>query len=211
MSRSKTIANFLSPKKEPKYYAQRSDLFSIDYLEQLEKSILSSPYLAKNQLSENFEQTRGFSVVFKSSSIDKVETEFPFFKTYLNTALKRPCNAFYLNALILDNGSRVDPHIDCSISSYEMVMLVPQLVSVLYVKIPDDLRGGELILESENKQVAKIKPQRNNLIYFIGNLLHSVNSVTSSQPRISLICEQYNLPPERLTKIPDLDIKSSQE
>lgn len=195
--------------KKYKYYAQRPYLFSLKYLEELEKSILSSPYLADNQLSENFAQTRGFSVVFKRGGIDKVEKEFPFFKNYLQIALKNPCNAFYLNALILDNGSRVEPHVDCSISSYERVMLVPQLVSVLYVKIPDDLQGGELILELEDKPVGKITPQRNNLIYFIGNLLHSVNPVISSQPRISLICEQYNLPDERLAKIPDFDILSS--
>ncbi|WP_330204434.1 2OG-Fe(II) oxygenase [Cyanobacterium sp. Dongsha4] len=199
-------------KKEiTKYYAQRTNLFSLNYLDELEKSILSSPYLADNQLSDNFAQTRGFSVVFKRESIDKVEQEFPFFKNYLQMALKNPCNAFYLNALILDDGSRVEPHIDCSISSYERIMLVPQLVSVLYVKIPDDLQGGELILELENKPVGKITPRRNNLIYFIGHLLHSVNPVVSSQPRISLICEQYNLPDERLVKIPDLDIQSNKK
>lgn len=207
MSKNQNIYSFLIPKKKTRYYAQRTNLFPLNYLEELEKSILSSPYLADNQLSENFAQTRGFSVVFKRASIEKVEQEFPFFKNYLQIALKNPCNAFYLNA----NGSRVEPHVDCSISSYERIMLVPQLVSVLYVKIPDDLQGGELILELEDKPVGKITPQRNNLIYFIGNLLHSVNPVISSQPRISLICEQYNLPDERLAKIPDFDIQSNKK
>ncbi len=34
------------------------------------------------------------------------------FKPYLDQALQPECNAFYLNPLLLGEGSRVDPHID---------------------------------------------------------------------------------------------------
>ncbi|MBJ7294855.1 MAG: hypothetical protein JHC73_00660 [Dolichospermum sp.] len=43
---------------------------------------------------------------------------------------------------------------------------------------------------------------------FMGNLLHSVNPVQSSKPRISLICEQYTLEPNRLESIPEFEILS---
>ena len=118
---------------------------------------------------------------------------------------------FYLNPLILENGNRVEPHIDCSISSYAMIMTIPRLVSVLYVQLPKDLQGGELILQlkgTEVTQTAQIKPEINKLVYFLGSVMHSVNAVKSSQARISLICEQYNLSEERLNSIPEFEIKS---
>jgi Rps23 Pro-64 3,4-dihydroxylase Tpa1-like proline 4-hydroxylase len=194
-----------------KYYAQKYNLFSVNYLNNLAKNILDSPYLASSQLSESFNGTKGFSIVFKRSGISQVIQQFPFFQPYLEIALKKGCNVFYLNPLILENGNRVEPHIDCSISSYAMIMTIPRLVSVLYVQLPKDLQGGELILQlkgTEVTQTAQIKPEINKLVYFLGSVMHSVNAVKSSQARISLICEQYNLSEERLNSIPEFEIKS---
>ncbi|MEL6930852.1 MAG: 2OG-Fe(II) oxygenase [Cyanobacteria bacterium J06600_6] len=189
------------------FYALKRDRFEIAYLDYLKSAILTSPYLAASQLSENFTGTKGFSVVFKRSGIERVVEAFPEFEAYLDVALKPGCNAFYLNPLVLEAGSDVKPHVDCSISSYEMAIAVPNLVSVLYVQVPEDIQGGELVLEKE-EAVKAIPPQYNTLLYFLGNLTHSVKPFSSKQSRISLICEQYNLPPERLEYIPEFEIIS---
>ncbi len=190
-----------------KCYAHRHNAFPIEYLNELRSQIQSCPYLAANLLSHNFAGTKGFSVIFRRSGIGEVERHFPFFETYLKVALKQACNAFYLNPLVLENGARVEPHVDCSISSYDMVFTIPNLVSVLYVQVPDNLQGGNLVLQAGEHQVG-IQPRTNTLLYFRGDLLHSVNEVKSSQPRISLICEQYNLSETRLQQIPEFEIVS---
>lgn len=190
-----------------KYYELRSNAFSLDYLTYLQTQIISSPYLAASQLSYSFAGTKGFSVVFKRSSIGKVEKNFPFFQNYLRVAIKPRCNAFYLNPLILEEGTSVKPHVDCSLSEGKL-RLIPTIVSVLYVEVPSDLQGGELILEEHCFQVGQIQPQANTLLHFRGSLRHSVNQVKSSQSRISLVCEQYNLSKTRLKQIPEFEIKS---
>lgn len=191
-----------------KCYAQRHNVFPIEYINELRSQLLPSPYLAASQLSDSFAGTKGFSVIFKRSGIGEIEQHFPFFEPYLKVALKQACNAFYLNALVLERGTRVEPHVDCSISSYGMTFTIPNLVSVLYVQVPHDLKGGELVLQTNEHQVGTIHPRTNTLLYFRGDLVHSVNEVKSSQPRISLVCEQYNLSETRLQPIPEFEIKS---
>jgi hypothetical protein len=205
-----SLIEFMKPVQtaSTRCYAKKLNVLSWEYLEELKSAIESSPYLAASQLSDRFTGTRGFSVVFKRSGIPEVIRQFPYFQSYLQVALKSACNAFYLNPLILESGGRVETHVDCSLSDYGKVWTIPNLVSVLYVQVPEDLQGGELILENDEHQLAQISPQFNTLLYFIGNLLHSVNPVQSSQPRISLICEQYTLDPERLQSIPEFEILS---
>ncbi|GAX37845.1 2OG-Fe(II) oxygenase [Nodularia sp. NIES-3585] len=193
---------------QPRCYAQRANFLPIEDLQNLAQTIITSPYLAQSQLSANFQGSRGFSVIFTRSGIARVQDHFPSFASYLQKALKSACNAFYLNPLLLTEGIGVEPHLDCSICSYDMVMTNPRLVSVLYVQVPEDMTGGELVLQAGKRFVGSIVPQTNTLVYFLGNLLHSVNPVKCSQPRISLICEQYNLSEERLQNIPEFEIKS---
>jgi len=152
--------------------------------------------------------TKGFSVVFQRSHLEKVIQQFPFFKPYLDYALQPDCNAFYLNPLVLTSGSRVDPHIDRSLRSYCKTIDPPQLVSVLYVQVPAGLIGGELILRNRKQQVGQIKPEMNKLVYFQGDLTHSVKVVQTPGTRLSLVCEQYNLDPDELSEIPGLAIES---
>ncbi len=189
------------------YSSLREKAFNPDYLHNLEKDILSSPYLGANQLSESFSKTKGFSVVFKTAGIEQAKQHFPFLKPYLQATLNPSCNAFYLNPLILQAGGDVKPHVDCSISSYVESHTIPLLVSVLYVKIPEDLEGGELLLQKGSFTIQTIKPQENLLLYFKGNLTHSVNHIKTSQVRISLVCEQYALDSAKLKKIPEFEIE----
>lgn len=191
-----------------KYYSQHPNAFSIDYLNDLRGAILASPYLAINNLNRDFIGTKGFSVVFQRAEIAEVERRFPLFKPYLDQALQPECNAFYLNPLLLGEGSRVDPHIDRSLRSYCKTVEPPAAVSVLYVQVPPNLQGGELILRRNKQQVGQIKPQANSLIYFQGDLTHSVNAVKSTGTRLSLVCEQYSLSETELQDIPGFTVES---
>jgi predicted 2-oxoglutarate/Fe(II)-dependent dioxygenase YbiX len=190
------------------YYRQESDVFTIADLHRLRGEILASPYFAVNNLNRDFVGTKGFSVVFQQAGLETVKQQFPFFAPYLDRALQPYCNAFYLNPLLLKEGSRVDPHIDRSLRSYCKTVEPPAIVSVLYVQVPADLQGGELVLRNHRQQVAQIKPTFNTLLHFQGDLTHSVNPVRVSGIRLSLVCEQYSLSAAELQEIPEFTIES---
>ena len=191
-----------------KYYQVQSNTFSSSYLKDLGGEIQASPYFTTNNLNRDFIQTKGFSVVFQRQGIKTVQEKFPFFKPYLDLALQSSCNAFYLNPLLLQEGSRVDPHIDRSLRSYCKTIEPPSLVAVLYVRVPENMEGGELILKSNNRQIGKIKPQTNLLVYFQGNLTHSINSVKTPGNRLSLVCEQYDLTDREIEDVPIHSVES---
>lgn len=180
----------------------------MEYLNNLWGEIQACSYFAINNLNRDFVATKGFSLVFRRSHISTVEQKFPYFKPYLDLALQPSCNAFYLNPLQLQQGSRVDPHIDRSLRSYCKTIEPPMFVSVLYVRLPEDMVGGELVLKSHKRLLGQIKPQVNTLLYFQGDLTHSVNAVQTPGSRLSLVCEQYTLSQSELAEIPDFTIES---
>ncbi|MEP0777075.1 2OG-Fe(II) oxygenase [Microcoleus sp. ZQ-A2] len=190
------------------YYSKQPNAFSLTALNDLRGGILACSYLAINNLNRDFIGTKGFSVVFQRSELGEVERRFPFFKPYLERALQPTCNAFYLNPLLLKEGSRVDPHIDRSLRSYCKTVEPPVVVSVLYVEVPLNLQGGELVLRRHKQQVGQIKPQVNTLLYFQGDLTHSVNAVKTTGTRLSLVCEQYSLSDTVLQEIPAFTVES---
>jgi predicted 2-oxoglutarate/Fe(II)-dependent dioxygenase YbiX len=191
-----------------KYYQQHPNAFPLQYLQDLWGEIQACPYFAINNLNRDFINTKGFSVVFQRQGLAEVIQKFPYFKPYLDLALLPNCNAFYLNPLLLKAGSRVDPHIDRSLRSYCKTVEPPAFVSVLYVRVPEDMEGGELVLKSQKRQVGQVKPQTNSLIYFQGDLTHSVNVVTTVGNRLSLVCEQYCLSEDELEEIPQFTLES---
>ncbi|MBR8833742.1 MAG: 2OG-Fe(II) oxygenase [Stigonema ocellatum SAG 48.90 = DSM 106950] len=191
-----------------KYYHQQANAFPCTYLSDLSGEIRACSYFAINNLNRDFVNTKGFSVVFQRSQLGQVEQQFPFFKLYLNLALQPTCNAFYLNPLLLKEGSRVDPHIDRSLRSYVKTIEPPAIVSVLYVQVPSEMKGGELVLHNRKRQVGQIQPQMNTLLYFQGDLTHSVNPVITPGVRLSLICEQYSLSEAELQEIPEFTVES---
>ena len=191
-----------------KYYQQTSNAFPVQYLQDLWGEIQACPYFAINNLNRDFINTKGFSVVFQRQGLAEVVQKFPYFKPYLDKALLSNCNAFYLNPLLLKAGSRVDPHIDRSLRSYCKTVEPPASVSVLYVRVPEDMEGGELVLKLQKRQVGQIKPQTNSLIYFQGDLTHAVNAVTTPGNRLSLVCEQYCLSDAELEEIPQFTLES---
>ncbi|WP_164929521.1 2OG-Fe(II) oxygenase [Gloeobacter violaceus] len=190
------------------YYRLQPRAFSPVYLTDLAGQILASPYLAINNLNRDFVATRGFSVVFTRAGLATVRRRFPFFGSYLDLALVEECNAFYLNPLLLEENSRVDPHIDRSLRSYCKTIEPPFAVSVLYVQVPTDLEGGELVLSRARRPVGRIRPEINLLVHFQGDLTHAVERMRVCGRRLSLVCEQYQLDEEQLAQIPEFVIES---
>ncbi|MCF2972774.1 2OG-Fe(II) oxygenase [Synechococcus sp. Nb3U1] len=190
------------------YFHQHPHFLPGDDLKALRGHILACPYLGVNNLNRDFVGTRGFSVAFRRDGLEQVLRFFPFFAPYLEQVLLPECNAFYLNPLLLGEGSRVDPHIDRSLHSYCKTVQPPAWVSVLYLEVPDPLRGGSLVLSQGKRQVGQIRPKRNTLLYFQGDLTHAVQPLESPGSRLSLVCEQYDLEALELSSIPVMVIES---
>jgi len=189
-------------------YTEHPQAFPPAYLRTLARQIRASPCFTTHTLNRDFVGTRGFSVVFRRSALGEVVHAFPFFQPYLERALRADCDAFYLNPLELQQGSRVDPHIDRSLRSYCRTVAPPALVSVLYVEVPRSMEGGELVLRRGKKHLARIRPAVNSLVLFEGDLTHSIERVESAGSRLSLVCEQYCLTPEESEQIPEYAVET---
>lgn len=186
------------------FFSETRDCFDPKALAKIQAQVMSSPHLSANNLTGDFVGTRGFSIVFTRAGTEQVVKHFPAFGPYVETLLDPSCNAFYLNPLILTGGSRVDPHIDRSLRAYCKTVDTPLQVGVLYLQVPADLKGGELILRQGKRQVGRIVPEVNKLVQFQGDLRHEVTGVAQAVTgrRLSLVCEQYRLEPETLAEIP---------
>lgn len=189
-------------------HAEERAAFAPAELRSLQRALLASPYFAAHTLNRDFVRTRGFSVVFRRAALARVERTFPALVPYLARVLRPDCNAFYLNPLLLAQGSRVDPHVDRSLRSYCKEVLPPVAVSVLYVAVSPGLAGGELVLARGRRPLARIRPVAGTLVHFDGDLTHSIEPVTGPGERLSLVCEQYALEPGELARVPDFAIET---
>jgi hypothetical protein len=189
-------------------HREHPEAFPPAYLRALRRGILSSPCFTTNTLNRDFVGTKGFSVVFRADGRTRVDREFPYFAPYLARALRADCNAFYLNPLLLGRGSRVDPHVDRSLRAYLKEVPTPLTVSVLYVDCPPEMTGGALVLARGKRHLARIRPSANTLVFFEGDLVHSIEPVESAGERLSLVCEQYSLAPDELERIPSFALET---
>lgn len=189
-------------------HSLQPDALSPEQLQTLRERIRQSRYFTTNNLNRDFVGTRGFSVVFHAAQRARVEDEFPWCAPYLALALRADCNAFYLNPLQLQQGSHVAPHIDRSLRAYVLDVDPPLQVSVLYVEVPRELRGGDLVLRRGRKFLGRVTPREGLLVQFDGDLEHGVDRVDSPGLRLSLVCEQYLLPAEQLARVPPYRIES---
>ena len=188
------------------YYGLRPDAFEAGELSRLRGELVSSPLLGGSQLSQSFDGTRGFSVSFTRAGLPALAGELAYLAPYLDRVLRPSCNAFYLNPLLMHGGTRVDAHVDASLSMHVDHRLVPLLVSVLYVEVPADLEGGELVLELGDREVGRVAPREGTLLFFAGLLRHHVTPMRSTARRLSLVCEQYRLDEVVLAEIPTCQI-----
>jgi hypothetical protein len=189
-------------------HTEHRQAFAPAYLRRLMREILASPYFATHTLNRDFVGTRGFSVVFRDDGRARVEREFPGFQPFLERVLRPECSAFYLNPILLERDSRVDPHVDRSLRSYCKDIEPPLVVSVLYVAVPEDMAGGALVLARGKKHLARIRPSTGTLLSFEGDLMHSIERVESAGLRLSLVCEQYRPLPAELELIPGFAVET---
>lgn len=107
------------------------------------------------------------------------------------------------------------PHIDRSLNTWTRPELppFPVKVSVLYLDVAENLKGGDLLLYPPLMafhKKPKITPKTGLLFEFRGDLRHEVAAVVESdRPRISLVMEHYEMPTYLLRKIPEFYVKSS--
>ena len=196
-------------------YRVAPDLLEAGDLDALRADLSNSPYMAGSDLSNRFEGTYGFSVVFQRSGLPRVLAALPAMRPYLEAVLDDRCNAFYINPLVIYQGAGVAAHADRTLLTFTLPAMVPYPLktSVLYVDVPQGLVGGELVLYFI-VPFARVRPQANTLVEFLGSLRHSVRKVESSpdgKPRISLVCEQYTLKPETLEKIPEFFLSTDRK
>lgn len=180
--------------------------FDAATVDRIQEAILSSPHMMENNLTAGFAGVRGFSLVFRSGSVDRVKADFPAFTPYLDQVLSNGCNAFYLNALVLGATASVGLHIDRSLYPYCETCGTPRYVSVLYVSVPDPMTGGVFLLRAGPGEIVRVKPERTKLLRFRGELPHQVTTVARGTEglRVSLVCEQYDLDEAQLSSIPEL-------
>lgn len=176
-----------------------------------------SGFIVSNPLNTAFENTKGFVMQFTDNSHlhQQFQQHNATFIYNVFTKIKNPkCNAFICNVLIIPprnnepnniQSPAIGMHHDCTINISEQYFpnrtYLPKCVSVLYIQIPEQFTDGELELYSfisfSKTPNQIIKPKLGRLVVFRGDLVHSVKSFDSIEdtPRISMVFEQYIIPP----------------
>ncbi len=194
--------------ESPDLFQKHQSKLTAEQLQTLAEQLLNSPYLQKNILNQRFASTQGFSVIFRNPQ--DLLKQFPEMQIYLEQ-LDYPSkiNLFYLNVLVIGAAGQVDRHIDHSIRGYSVNLPLPIQVSVLYVQVPK-MQGGELLLYDSQDQLAQmLRPQTGLIVNFDGKVKHAVNAIEQAEElRISLVCEQYQIPRTQLHYVPEFCIKS---
>ena len=182
-------------------------------LSELKEAILNSPYLAETDLNEGFTGTSGFTLLFHLEERERVQALIPEVEPFLDKAIKPEANVFFLNPLVLHaGGAGVAPHADKTLVSYlDGDPPFPFCVSVLYLSLPKEKKGGTIVFHRAIGRLQKT-PVENLLLEFPGWLLHEVTPLSSepgSPPRVSLVLEQYRLSPEMKAAVPRFSLETS--
>ncbi len=196
-------------------YKVDEEAFESSFIAEAADFVRHHPLLAGTTLNARFSGTEGFSIALTRSGLPRLEKTFPLFHHFLERVGPDQCNAFFINPLCIASGAHVAPHIDRSLNTWTRPEFppFPVKVSVLYLHVPDDLEGGLLRLWTPAWHLGpapRVTPSTGKLFEFRGDLRHEVAEVKkASTPRISLVMENYCLPPYLLRKIPEFYTKSS--
>ncbi|WP_260598077.1 2OG-Fe(II) oxygenase family protein [Sphingomonas endolithica] len=177
-----------------------------DHLESIERSLEGSDYVGASPLGAEFVLTQGFSLVFTRDHLDLVTETFPFLRHFLDTVAFATSNAFFVNPLMMRSGSQVRPHIDCRLLDEQNLRIIPNLVSILYVRVPAEMKGGDIVLGSNRPDAVTMKPQSGDVLHFPGDIVHHVTPILSDDTRLCVVCEQYRLTDEVLDGFPAFDV-----
>jgi len=186
-------------------FAERHNAFTSAECCALAKRLLDSALTEKNRLSSAFEGSAGFQAVFRRDGLNEFCTSLPMLVPFFEVAATPAGDAFFINALIVCDGVEVKPHLDCSLDPFLPSHTAPEMVSVLYVQVPKDLRGGTLQLYGHG-EVSEITPSVGLLVQFCGDTAHAISEVRTSSERISVILEEFQLGESLLGSIPKFSI-----
>lgn len=184
------------------FYGIRKNVLDEEALSGLIDGICHSDFLGKSPLGDEFVNTLGFSIVFRRDAVDEVKSRFPYLRPFLSEVLFDDSNAFYINPLLLSNSSKVGAHIDCRLLPEQNTRIIPNLVSVFYAEVSQEMEGGRLILNLGAENETTILPETNSVVHFLGQIIHEVTEVVSDNRRICVVCEQYNLDDQLLSSFP---------
>lgn len=207
---------------------------ALDLVQQTSKEETANP------LSDSFAHSRGVVAHFDRSALNDTyafaSDELRWLRDgYISNLLDERCNAFVFNVLIVPPGrSRnrtrgVDYHVDQTlIQSVTQRGQSAFSVSVGYLQVPEQIDGGELILNG-----MRHSPHEGSVLVFRGDQKHAVNAFCASKidssgqhqevwrgadcdiksdpdlQRISFVLEQYLLPPAKLRRTPSFILAPS--
>jgi len=205
--------------------AVRRNSFSPADFVPLRDALLASPLVGATTLDGPFEASRGFAVTFTAAGRSALLERVPRLGPYLDAVLEKPAlramtpwftrlgpvpNAWYLNVLLVPPGATVGRHVDATLRAPAGVEgAVPELVSVLYLKVPE-APGGELRLWAGDELYAELAPEEGMVLHFRGNLGHEVLAFEGAPGalRASLVIEQYHFHQAALARLPDFKLDS---
>lgn len=190
--------------------------------------VLGSDFIGQSTLNGPFESSRGFGITFTAAGRTEVEARFPAFEPWLVRSLGVPAlraltpwwrrrghdrlpNAWYLNVLVIGPNAGVARHLDGTLMRMaDVTDHPPECVSVLYLAVPDDLRGGELQLWQGPIPRETVSPRQGEALHFRGDLAHAVLPFegAADQRRVSLVIEQYHFDEIALSKLPAFRLES---
>ena len=220
---SDTITYRTTPPNQPLVKIER-DYFDNDTFATLKRCATQNALLGVNPLEEAFSATRGLIVRYTRDGLADLarDEHLRCFEAFARTVRRPTANAFVLN-VVEAKPSETEPiryHIDQSFPvKFALGHHVAETVSVLYVSVPDDMRGGELEVrkvpdayldahglkaraavarDGGQVEAADVGPVENALVTFRGDAHHRVRPFSTNEPgarRVSLVLEQYRLEP----------------
>lgn len=160
-------------------------------------------------------------MLFQRSQKERFYALLPSARPYLEKIMDKKTQVFLVNPLVIHEGHGVAPHADKTLMSFlppRQKTPFPYRVSVLYLSLPPNLRGGELIFHRNALVKARFVPRVNWLVEFPGWLYHEVKpwqqtgwTGAAGAPRVSLVCEQYRLKPDVLECLPKFHLESTRD
>ena len=195
-----------------KLFREFNKRIDLDICDEISKNILSEikTNIEKGnhtRLFEGSESVYSLDFSFTKDGVFNLLNDYSYLKPFIDECVDTDIyNAFYLNALVIDDGNSVKSHTDESLTHFTYPITNRALkVSVLYLKVPDDMVGGELKLYLEDV-TQSVKPEAGKIISFDG-YPHSVDVTHTKHQRISLVLESYYLMEESYSKIPTFNKK----
>lgn len=215
--------------KDQPLYETFDDYMSPEMFARMQECLIDHPAISKNSLNDaGFNKTRGFVTRFGTESgiarffheakylcSDGFNALTPFF----NASRDPYANAFVMNVLVCDKPTNKDElvvgmHVDDTLAHTldETHQFLAHTVTVLYVRVPEDMEGGQLEVlgpDDQDLEPASVEPRENRMARFRGDSLHQVRGyhTNTKDLRVSLVLEQYHVDDEFLDNVIEYEVR----